>query len=53
MATYEDEAGRGRGARLSIMRPLQLSENKCILLISLFMQVMEHYSPGISKQNAY
>ena len=32
------------------MRPLQLGENKCILLISLFMQVVEHYSPGISNQ---
>ena len=28
----KDEAGRGRGARLS-MRPLQLGENKCILWI--------------------
>ena len=26
---HEDEAGRGRGARLS-MCPLQLGENKCI-----------------------
>ena len=49
-AKFKDKACRGRGARLSIMRPLHLGEHICILLISQFMQVMEHYSPGISKQ---
>ena len=47
---HEDEAGRGRGARLS-MRPLQVGENKCIFLIIIFfMHVMEHYSTSNSKQ---
>ena len=32
IAKLKDKAGRGRGARLSI-RPLQLGENQCIILI--------------------